>query len=74
MPYVSVDVDIDLDEFSTEELIQELESRGHDYNTDGIDGDRARELLEQIYQLRRTGLEYQQDLDKLFYLVLGKIV
>lgn len=72
MPYVSVDVD--LDDFDTDELIEELERRGHDYNTHGVDGDEARELLEQIYQLRRTGLEYQQDLDKLFYLVLGKII
>jgi hypothetical protein len=28
MPYVTVDVDVDLDDFSTDDLVTELESRG----------------------------------------------
>ena len=47
MPYVSADVD--LDDFDTNELIQELDRRGNDYNTHSVDGDEARSILEQIY-------------------------
>lgn len=73
MPYVSVDVDVDLDSFGTDELIEELERRGNDYNTHGVDGDEARERLERVHQLRRTGQNYNAALDQLIYHVLGKI-
>jgi hypothetical protein len=71
MPYVSVD--IDLDDFDTDDLIQELERRGDDYNTEGVDADEARERLEKVYQLRRTGQNYDAALDQLIYHMLGKI-
>jgi hypothetical protein len=73
MPYVNVDVDIDLDDVDTDDLIQELERRGNDYNTHGVDGDEARECLERVYQLRRSGQNYDAALDQLIYHVLGKI-
>ncbi len=71
MPYVSVD--IDLDDFDTDELIEELERRGNDYNTHGVDGDESRTILETVHQLRRTGQNYEAALDQLIYHVLGKI-
>jgi hypothetical protein len=73
MPYISVDVDVDLDSFDTDDLIRELEHRGHDYNTHGVDGDEARAMLEQVHQLRRTGQNYEAALGQLIYHVLGKI-
>jgi hypothetical protein len=74
MPYVSVDVDVDLADFDTDELIRELDDRGHGYNTHGVDGDEARVMLEHVYQLRRSGQNYEAALDQLIYHVLGKIV
>jgi hypothetical protein len=73
MPYVSVDVDVDLGDFDTDDLIRELDNRGHGYNTHGVDGDEAREFLQQVYQLRRSGQDYNSALDQLIYHVLGKI-
>lgn len=73
MPYVTVDVDVDLDGFDTDELIEELERRGHDYNTRGVDGDEARVLLEQIYQARRTAQPYEHQVDQLIWYVLGRM-
>lgn len=73
MPYVNIDVDVDLDDFDTDELIDELERRGHDYNTRGVDADRARDLLEEIYQSRKTGQPYEQKLDQLIWYVLGRM-
>jgi hypothetical protein len=72
---VSVDVEVDMSEFDTDDLIEELESRGADYNTTGVDADEMRVLLESIWQKRRIGNhDYQQELDRLIYGVLGKIV
>jgi hypothetical protein len=76
MPYVykEVEVEIELEDFSDDELIEELERRGLDYNTQGVDGDEMRLVLEQIWQKRRCGQDYQKELDRLIWGVLGKIV
>ena len=73
--YKEVDVEVDMSDFDTDELIEELESRGADYNTRGVDADEMRLLLEAIWHKRRLGNhDYQQELDKLIYGVLGKII
>ena len=72
---VSVDVEVDMSEFDTDDLIEELESRGADYNTTGVDADEMRVLLESIWQKRRLGnSDYQTELDRLIYGVLGKVI
>ena len=69
-----VKVEVDLSEFDTDDLIEELENRNLDYNTKGIDGDEMRALLEKIWQKRRIGQDYQSELNDLISGVLGKIV
>ena len=69
--YTEVEVDIEMSDFETEDLIDELESRGAlpvegQYN--------AKELIEQIYNHRQRGRDYQRELEQLFYSVLGRIV
>ena len=71
---VTADVEVDLSDIDTDDLIDELETRGRDYNTNGVDADGMRNLLETIWLNRRTGKDYQNELDKLIYGVLGKIV
>lgn len=70
---VQAEVEVDLSEFDTDDLVEELELRGFDYNTTGVDGDQARAMLERIYHRRRQGQDYQQDLSNLIYYVLGRI-
>ena len=73
--YTDVEVDVDMSEFETDELIEELETRGVGYNTKGVDADEMRVLLESIWHKRRLGNnDYQTELDRLIYGVLGKIV
>jgi len=72
--YVTAEVEVDLADFDTDELVEELENRGYDYNTQGVDGDEMREVLEQVWQKRRLGKDYQQELDRLIYGVLGKTI
>jgi hypothetical protein len=69
-----VDVDIDLDEFDDDQLLDELESRGLDMNSRFVDGDQMREILEKIWIKRRTNKDYQRELDDLIYFGIGKIL
>jgi hypothetical protein len=70
--YTDVEVDVDLTDFETEDLIDELESRG-DLPTDN-DFD-AKEMLNAIWLKRRLGNhDYQTELDQLIYHVIGKVI
>ena len=68
--YKEVEVDVDLSDFDTDDLIEELESRGAGA-TDYGDG---KELLQIIYEKRRMNKDYQQELDQLIWLGTGRIV
>jgi hypothetical protein len=70
--YTEVEVDVDLGDFDTDDLIEELESRGAGTGT-GEFGD-GKDVLLRIYEKRRLGKNYQDDLDELIYLGLGKII
>jgi hypothetical protein len=70
--YTEVEVDVDLGDFETEDLLDELESRGA-LPADS-QGD-AKEILQSIWLKRRLGrTDYQTELDQLIYAGLGKIV
>jgi hypothetical protein len=72
---ISTHVEVDLDDFDDDDLIDALEDRGY------IIGDAVSspdlDLLEFIvllHQQRRTGQDYQKTLDDLIYHTIGKIV
>lgn len=70
--YTEVEVDVNLEDFETDDLIEELESRGS--LPPEANGD-AKELVEAIWMKRRMGNhDYQTELDQLIYRVLGHIV
>jgi hypothetical protein len=68
--YTEVEVDVDLGDFDTDDLIEELESRGSGV----LDYGDGKEILRAIYENRRLGKEYQTELDQLIWLGLGKVV
>ena len=70
--YTEVEVDVDLSDFETDDLIEELESRGE--LPSGAGPYDTNELVEQIWMLRRNGRDYQQQLNDLIYAVTGRIV
>jgi hypothetical protein len=76
MPYVEIYIEPDdvLDELSDDELSDELERRGKDYNLNFVDGDAMKMVLQSLYEKRRIGKDYQVELDKLIYGILGKII
>ena len=69
--YTEVEVDVDLVDFDTDDLLDELENRGALPPEADIN---AKELVEQIYYLRRQGQAYDHLMDSLMYAVLGRIV
>ena len=68
--YKEVEIDVDLTDFDTDDLIEELESRGAGTSEYG-DG---KEQLTAIYEKRRLGQDYQRELDQLIWLGLGKVL
>jgi hypothetical protein len=72
MPYVykEVEIDIDLDDFDTDELVEELERRG----SGTVDYGDGKDVLMSIYEKRRLGRDYQKELDQLIWLGLGKVL
>jgi len=68
--YTEVEVDVDLADFETDDLIEELERRG----TGTVEYGNGTEVLQAIYEKRRMNKDYQQELDQLIWLGLGKIV
>lgn len=68
--YTEVEVDVDLGDFDTEDLLEELESRG---SLPTQAGD-SKEILETIWLKRREGRDYQQELDRLIWAGLGKVI
>ena len=70
--YKEVEVDVELTDFDTQDLLDELESRGELPTEADFD---AKELIEKIWMKRRVGKEsYQEELDQLIYQVLGHVV
>ena len=65
-----VDVDIDMEDFDTDELIAELEKRGTATSRQSY-GD-GTQVLQAIYEKRRLGKGYQTELDQLIWMGLGK--
>lgn len=77
MPYVTIEEEVwvDLDDFDTADLEEELLKRNSrvDRNSRPAPSD-TRLLLMNIYEKRRLNQDYQSDLDQYLYDVLGRIV
>lgn len=70
--YTEVEVEVDITEFDTEDLLDELASRSSLPMEEDFHG---KELLEKIWLKRRVGNhDYQTELDQLIYQVTGHIV
>ena len=68
--YKEVEIDVELTDFDDDDLLEELESRGLGVSTRG----NTKELLATIWLKRRQNQDFDQELDQLIYLGLGKVV
>ena len=69
--YTEVEVDVTLDDFDDYDLIDELQRRGRGFE---VESSTPTELVTAIWEKRRLGKEYQQELNQLIYVTLGKII
>lgn len=71
MPYTTVEVEVDLDDFTTEDLIEELKHRG------AYQQEQPEEIIEQlahIHRARLCGQPWEDDLDRLLKDILGRAI
>lgn len=70
MPYITteVEIDVDLDDFDDDDIREEYEARGLS------DKPEFREALTEIYQLRRLGKPFENELNKLICDALGVVI
>lgn len=76
MPYITVEEEVwvDLDDFETEDLIDELKKRKATTRSEWT-GPSGNEIVNEIYMARHVrGQSYDHLLDQLINTVLGKIV
>jgi hypothetical protein len=68
--YTEIEVDVNLSDFDTDDLIEELESRG----VGGTEYGDGKDILITIHEKRRLCKDYQSELDQLIWLGLGRVV
>ena len=68
--YTEVEVEVDLDEFDDDDIIEEMERRNLSVVASP---DEARRLLEDIYYKRVMNKDFTAELDRYFYLTLGRL-
>ena len=69
--YKEVEVDVDLDDFDDDDLIDEMDRRGLGAE---VADSTATEIIETIWLKRRQGQDFERELDQLIYQVTGRIV
>ena len=70
--YKEVDFDVELDDSSDEDLIDEPDRRG--LGADTVGDTSSTELIKEIYAKRRLGKDFTAELDELIYNVTGRIL
>ena len=64
-----VDVDVDLEDFDTDDLKDELSRRGGAM----ISTEYVVQLVNDLYQKRRSGQDFNYELDELIYQTIGRV-
>lgn len=70
---VNVDVEVDLGDVETRDLVNELHTRNYNIADFEI-GEELDKLLNQIWLKRRLNKDFDQELDQLLYKTLGKVL
>ncbi|MDP4557919.1 hypothetical protein Q9247_09510 [Halomonas meridiana] len=83
MPTVNVDVEVELYDIDTEDLVEELKSRGGNHSGVGLEDGycpieckNTGQLAEALFEARRNGNDQRalELVDRLIYAALGRII
>lgn len=66
--WTEVEVDVDLEEFSTDELLEELENRDQAFTTD------SKSLVQQMFDNQRMNKNIEPLLKELYWRMLGRVL
>lgn len=69
-----VEVEIDLNQFDDDELLEEVTARNLSIATPEGEGSETHQLITTIWLKRRLGVDYDADIDALIYHVIGKAI
>jgi len=69
-----ITVDVDLDDFDDEDLLDEIERRGLDLDHGYTDSDEIKRLLVSIWEKKRLDQDFTRDLEDLIYYGIGKVI
>lgn len=77
MPYVTIEEEVwvDLEDFETEDLLEELKRRKGKENVESYVGPTGKDLVDEIYMAKHVRNQpYDQLVDQLIYAATGRIV
>jgi hypothetical protein len=69
-----VEVEVDLDQFDDDELLEEVAARNLGIAGSEAEGSETHQLITTIWLKRRLGVDYDADIDALIYHVIGKAI
>ena len=69
-----VEVEVDLDQFDDDELLDEVAARNLGIAVTEAEGSETHQLITTIWLKRRLGVDYDADIDALIYHVIGKAI
>jgi len=72
MAYITTEVEVDLDEFSDDELLEEIERRNIQPSDLWYDPDQTKELINKMYEKVRLKQNIDEELREFFWRTIGR--
>ena len=72
MVYQTVEVEVNLGDFETDDLIEELQQRSELIGNEWGDPTENKQLITDIFYKRRAGQDFSRELDNLIYNAIGR--
>ena len=72
MAYITTEVEVDLDEFSDDELLEEIERRNIQTSDLWYDPDQTKELINKMYEKVRLKQNIDEELREFFWCTIGR--
>lgn len=74
MAYITTEVEVDLDEFSDEELLEEIERRNIQPTDHWLDPEVTKELINNMYEKTRLKQNIDKELREFFWRTIGRLL
>ena len=72
MAYITTEVEVDLDQFDDDELLDEIERRNIQPADHWVDPDATRDLINRMYEKKRLNQNIDEELREFFWRTIGR--